>query len=41
MALPPDRLGELLDEIGDVIDSFGGSFPMAYETALITAQRIT
>ncbi len=39
-ALPPDELGGLMDEIGDVIDSFGGSFPMVYKTALITAERL-
>jgi len=39
-ALPAVRLGELMDAIGDVIDSFGGAFTMGYETALITAERL-
>jgi SAM-dependent methyltransferase len=36
-ALPPERLELLMDGIGAVIDSLGGSFMMAYETALISA----
>jgi SAM-dependent methyltransferase len=39
-ALPPDQLGELMDELGDVIESFGGTFTMGYLTALITAERV-
>ena len=38
-ALPRDRLALLMDGIGKVIDSLGGSFPMAYETAVISASR--
>jgi SAM-dependent methyltransferase len=38
-ALPPDRLTLLMDGIGEVIESLGGSFPMAYETAVISAKR--
>jgi SAM-dependent methyltransferase len=39
-ALPPERLELLMDGIGAVIDSLGGSFMMAYETALISATRL-
>ena len=40
-ALPLDRLELLMEGIGEVIDSLGGSFPMAYETAVISASRRT
>jgi SAM-dependent methyltransferase len=40
-ALPSERLALLMNGIGEVIDSRGGSFPMAYETAVITASRRT
>jgi len=29
-----------MDELGDVIESFGGTFTMGYLTALITAERV-
>jgi SAM-dependent methyltransferase len=38
-ALSLDRLALLMNGIGEVIDSLGGSFPMAYETAVISASR--
>jgi SAM-dependent methyltransferase len=38
-ALPSERLTLLMNGIGAVIDSLGGSFTMAYETALISASR--
>jgi SAM-dependent methyltransferase len=40
-ALPAERLALLMTGIGAVIDSMGGSFPMAYETAVITASHRT
>jgi SAM-dependent methyltransferase len=38
--LPPAQLAELLDTIGRVIDSFGGSFSMHYDAVLLTAVRL-
>jgi len=38
-ALERRRLESLLDAIGSVIDSLGGSFEMAYRTTLVTATR--
>jgi SAM-dependent methyltransferase len=38
-ALPPERLELLMHDLGAVIDSMGGSFIMAYETALLSAGR--
>ena len=37
--LPPDKLAELLDGIGDVIVSVGGSFTMGYTAVVVTASR--
>jgi SAM-dependent methyltransferase len=37
--LPPARLADLLDAIGEVIDSRGGSFTMHYDCVLVTALR--
>ena len=38
-AVPPDRLGELLDGIGAALDAVGGSFRMSYVTVVVTAVR--
>lgn len=38
-AVPPDRLGELLEGIGAAIDSVGGNFTMGYVTVAVTAIR--
>ncbi|OUC91664.1 class I SAM-dependent methyltransferase [Streptosporangium minutum] len=37
--LRPDRLAEVLDAVGDAIDSLGGSFTMNYTTLAATAVR--
>ncbi len=37
--LPPATLDALLAEVGAAIDGFGGSFPMRYETVVVTAVR--
>jgi SAM-dependent methyltransferase len=37
--LPPPRLKRLLDEVGQAIDSNGGSFTMHYDCVLLTAVR--
>ncbi len=38
-ALEPGRRTQLLAEIGDAIDSLGGSFELPYEAILVTARR--
>jgi SAM-dependent methyltransferase len=38
-ALRPDQLVEVLDAVGDAIDSLGGSFTMDYTTLAATASR--
>jgi len=38
--LPPAQLADLLDAVGQVIDRFGGSFSMHYDTVLLTAVRL-
>ncbi|HET6873435.1 MAG TPA: class I SAM-dependent methyltransferase [Acidimicrobiales bacterium] len=38
-AMEPELLEQVLDEVGAVIDGFGGSFVMTYSTLLITADR--
>ncbi len=35
--LEPDRLGEILDAVGRVIDSIGGGFTMQYTTLATSA----
>ncbi|MFD9207786.1 class I SAM-dependent methyltransferase [Streptomyces sioyaensis] len=37
--LPPDKLAEVLEEVGSAIDARGGSFTMAYATVVVTATR--
>ena len=37
--LPPQRRERLLAEIGDAVDSVGGSFDMPYEAVLVSARR--
>lgn len=37
--LPPDKLAEVLDAVGAVIDSMGGRFTMPYTTLATTAAR--
>lgn len=37
--LPPDKLAQVLQGVGDVIDVMGGSFTMAYSTVAVTAAR--
>lgn len=37
--IPPEKLGELLAGIGEVIDAAGGGFTMGYATLLLTATR--
>jgi SAM-dependent methyltransferase len=37
--LPPDKLAEVLDAAGTVIDKMGGSFSMPYTTVAVTAVR--
>ncbi len=36
--LPPDKLTQVLAEVGAAIDAIGGSFTMAYITVVVTAQ---
>ena len=38
--LPPEKLRAVLSEIGDVIDSLGGSVLVHYDTMLVSARRI-
>jgi SAM-dependent methyltransferase len=38
-ALPADQRERLLAEIGEAVDSLGGSFEMPYEAILVTARR--
>ncbi|MFI6595880.1 class I SAM-dependent methyltransferase [Nonomuraea sp. NPDC050536] len=38
---PPDKLAEVLDGVGAVIDTLGGSFTMTYTTVALTATRTT
>jgi SAM-dependent methyltransferase len=38
-AIPPADLGELLTGVGDAIDAAGGTFPLSYETIVVTARR--
>ncbi|MEU6586067.1 class I SAM-dependent methyltransferase [Nocardia sp. NPDC046763] len=38
-ALSPDQLAEILDAVGNAIDSLGGSFTMDYTTLATTAAR--
>jgi hypothetical protein len=40
-ALPPDKLGEVLDGVGAAIDEVGGSFTMHYTTVAMAAVRTT
>jgi SAM-dependent methyltransferase len=37
--LPPDRLAEVLGEVGAAIDAMGGGFTMSYTTLAVTAAR--
>ena len=37
--MPEEQRERLLVEVGDAIDSLGGSFEMPYETVLVTARR--
>jgi hypothetical protein len=37
--LPPDKLAEVLEGVGAVIDAMGGSFTMPYTTVAVTAAR--
>jgi SAM-dependent methyltransferase len=37
--LPPDRRKRLLAEIGEAVESVGGSFEMPYEAILVSARR--
>lgn len=37
--LPPDQLARVLDGVGEVVDSVGGSVTMAYTTVAVTARR--
>ncbi len=37
--LPADQLAEILDAVGNAIDSLGGSFTMDYTTLAVTAAR--
>lgn len=37
--LPPDKLAEMLEAVGTVIDAMGGSFTMPYTTVAVTAAR--
>ncbi|WP_436763619.1 class I SAM-dependent methyltransferase [Streptosporangium sp. V21-05] len=37
--LPPDRLAEVLEGVGDAIDAMGGGFTMPYTTVVVTAAR--
>jgi SAM-dependent methyltransferase len=39
--IPPEKLAELLAEIGDVIDAAGGSFTMGYAAVVVTASRLS
>lgn len=37
--LPPDRLAEVLDAVGDAVDALGGRFTMSYTTLAVSAVR--
>ncbi|MBL1099059.1 class I SAM-dependent methyltransferase [Streptomyces sp. 205] len=37
--LPPDRMKEVLSDVGAAIDAMGGSFTMPYATVAVTAAR--
>jgi SAM-dependent methyltransferase len=37
--LPPDKLEEVLDDVGTAIDAMGGSFTMPYNTVAVVAVR--
>lgn len=37
--LPPDKLAEVLTDLGQAIDAIGGSFTMSYTTIAVTAIR--
>ena len=37
--LPPDKLAEVLEDVGAAIDTMGGSFTMPYTTVAVTAAR--
>jgi SAM-dependent methyltransferase len=37
--MPPDKLAQVLDGVGDAIDAIGGSFTMRYATVVATATR--
>jgi SAM-dependent methyltransferase len=39
LALPPRRRARLFEAVGAEIDRFGGSAPVTYTTALVTARR--
>jgi SAM-dependent methyltransferase len=38
--LPEEQLQPLLEEVGEAIDSLGGSFELSYEATLVTARRL-
>jgi len=38
--IPADRLAELLDRLGAVVDDHGGAFTMHYETVALVADRV-
>jgi SAM-dependent methyltransferase len=38
--MEPDRLAQVLDAVGAVIDGVGGSFEMGYSTLLVSATRL-
>jgi len=37
--IPPEKLGELLEELGHLIDDAGGTFTMGYTALVVTATR--
>lgn len=37
--LPPDKLAEILEDVGTAIDAMGGAFTMPYATVLVSATR--
>lgn len=37
--MPPEKLGELLEELGHLIDDAGGTFTMGYTALVVTATR--
>ena len=39
--IAPEKLAELLSEIGEVIDAAGGSFTMGYTAVVVTATRVS